>query len=167
MYLAKFFHRPPGDSDRELLFIPGGSPVIIGIHMHAPGEPEREDFLREEFSDIGAAVEVFRRHAAKLVAAGYVETSHTQYTLRHLLPDPQPKPDWQKGLDDLRLAAPSAPLPEQRGPLAPLQGPPAEREPLYLWLAAHHGYAADEDNDQTIRLAEQARDMIAARAPKT
>src|SRR5258707_731196 len=63
MYLAKFFHRPPGDSDRKLLFIPGGSPVIIGIHMHAPGEPEKEDFLREEFSDIGAAVGVFRRHA--------------------------------------------------------------------------------------------------------
>lgn len=168
MYLAKFFHRPPGDSDRELLFIPGETPVIIGIHMHAPGEPEQEDFLREEFSNIGAAVAVFRCHAARLAAAGYVETSHTQYTLRHLLPDPQPKPDWQKGLDDLMLAALSAPLAEQQERLAALRGMPAEREPLYLWLAAHRGYAADEDNDRTIRFAEQARDTIAARrAEKT
>ena len=33
MYLAKFFHRPPGDDDRELLFIAGGDPMIIGIYM--------------------------------------------------------------------------------------------------------------------------------------
>ena len=31
MYLAKFFHRPPGDDDRELLLIPGGDPMVIGI----------------------------------------------------------------------------------------------------------------------------------------
>jgi len=34
MYLAKFFHRAPGDQDKELLFIPGGTPIVIGIHMH-------------------------------------------------------------------------------------------------------------------------------------
>jgi hypothetical protein len=28
MYLAKFFHRLPGDDDRELLLIPGGEPMI-------------------------------------------------------------------------------------------------------------------------------------------
>jgi hypothetical protein len=168
MYLAKFFHRPPGDDDKELLFIPGGQPMIIGIRMHAAGEPEKEDFLREEFSDMRAAVEVFRRHAAKLVAAGYAETTHTGYTLRNLLPDPQPKTDWQTGLDELMLAALSAPLAEQAKHLALLRHTPAEREPLYLWLAAHHGYAADEDNDRTIQFAEQARDTIAARrAAKT
>lgn len=163
MYLAKFFHRPPGDDDRELLFIPGESPMIIGIHMHAAGEPQKEDFLREKFSDIGAAVGVFRRHAAKLLAAGYTETTHTRYTLRNLLPDPQPKTDWQKGLDELMLAALSAPLEEQAKHLAALRHTPAEHEPLYLWLAAHHGYAAEADNEQTIQFAEQARDTIAAR----
>jgi SMI1 / KNR4 family (SUKH-1) len=163
MHLAKFFHRPPGDDDRELLFIPGESPMIVGIHMHAAGEPQKEDFLREKFSDIGAAVGVFRRHAAKLVAAGYTETTHTRYTLRNLLPDPQPKTDWQKGLDELMLAALSAPLEEQAKHLAALRHTPAEREPLYLWLAAHRGYAAEADNDQTIQFAEQARDTIAAR----
>ncbi len=163
MYLAKFFHRSPGDDDRELLFIPGKSPMIVGIYMHAAGEPERDDFLREEFSNIRAAVNIFRRHVAKLVAAGYVETTHTRYTLRNLLPDPQPKPDWQKGLDELMLAGLSAPLEEQAKHLAALRGTPAEHEPLYLWLAAHHGYAADQDNAQTIRFAEQARDTLAAR----
>ena len=163
MYLAKFFHRPPGNDDRELLFIPGESPMIVGIHMHADGEPQKDDFLREEFSNIRAAVGVFRHHVAKLVAAGYTETTHTQYTLRNLLPDPEPKSGWQKGLDDLMLAALSAPLEEQAKHLASLHNTPAEHEPLYLWLAAHHGYAAEADNDQTIRFAKQACDTIAAR----
>ena len=163
MYLAKFFHRPPGDDDRELLFIPGENPMIAGIYMHAAGEPQKDDFLREEFSNIRAAVGVFRHHAAKLVAAGYTETSHTRHTLRSLLPDPQPKPDWQKGLDELMLTALSSPLEEQAKHLVSLHNTPAEHEPLYLWLAAHHGYATEADNEQTIRFAEQARDTIAER----
>lgn len=163
MYLAKFFHRPPGDSDRELLLIPGSDPILLGIHMNWTGEPGTEEYLREEFSSIQAAVSAFRRHASGLVAKGYVETGDTNYTLRKLPPDPRPKPDWQMGLDDLMLTALSAPLPEQARHLASLKGTSAEHEPLYLWLAAHHGYAAEADNDETIRLASQARDTIAAR----
>ena len=163
MYLAKFFHRPPGDDDRELLLMPGGDPVIAGIYMDDDRPPEREDFLREEFSSMKEAAAAYRRHVADLVAAGYVETTHTKYTLRYLLPDPQPKLEWQKGLDDLMLAALSASREIQSGHLAALRGTPAEHEPLYLWLAAHHGYAADGDNAQTIRFAEQARDTLASR----
>jgi hypothetical protein len=110
MYLAKFFHRPPGDDDRELLLMPGGDPVIAGIYMDEGRATKREDFLRKKFSSMKAAAAAYRRHVAELVAAGYVETTHTEYTLRNLLPDPQPKPDWQKGLDDLMIAALSAPL---------------------------------------------------------
>ena len=42
MYLAKFFHRPPGNDDRELLLIPespcGGAdrPLIMGIVLSDP-----------------------------------------------------------------------------------------------------------------------------------
>jgi hypothetical protein len=162
MYLAKFFHRPPGDDDRELLLIPG-SAMVIGIYMVELHEPQRDDFLNEEFSDIREAVAAFRRHAADLAAAGYMETSHTKYTLRKLLPDPKPKPDWQKGLDELMLAALSALLVEQERQLAALQDTPAAREPLYLWLAAHRCFAAGDDNPRTIRLAEQARDAFASR----
>ena len=163
MYLAKFFHRPPGDDDRELLLIPGGDHTVIGIYMDEGREEPRDNFLYEEFSDIVIAVYALHRHAAELIAAGYVETTHTRYTLRNLLPNPQPKPDWQKDLDELMLASLSAPLEEQARQLAALRGTPAEREPLYLWLAAHHSYVADEDNVRTIRLAEQGRDTIAAR----
>jgi len=127
MYLAKFFHRPPGDDGRELLLIPGGDPMVIGIYMDEKRETQRDDFLREEFSDIVTAVAAFRRHAAELVAAGYVETAHTRYTLRHLLPDVHPKPAWQNGLDDLMLAALSAPLDEQSKCLAALRGTAAEQ----------------------------------------
>ena len=34
---GKFFHRPPGDHDRELLFIPGDEPIVMGIYMHEDG----------------------------------------------------------------------------------------------------------------------------------
>lgn len=163
MYLAKFFHRPPGDDDRELLLIPGSDPMVIGIYMDEKRETPRDDFLREEFSDIQTAVAAFRRLAAEQVAAGFVETAHVQYTLRHLLPDVLPKPDWQKGLDELMLAALSAPIDEQAKYLAALKGTAAEHEPLYLWLSAHHGYAADADNAATIRFAEQGYNTLQTR----
>jgi hypothetical protein len=161
MYLAKFFHRPPGDDDRELL--PGGDPMIMGIHMDRTSQPRSDEFLGEEFSDIGVAVATFRRHAGELVSAGDVETTHTRYTLRTLLPDPKAKPEWQKGLDELMLAARSAPLHEQARHLAALENTPAAREPLYLWLAAHHSYATADNGERTIRFAKQARDALTSR----
>src|SRR5438876_9725754 len=148
MHLAKFFHRPPGDDDRELLLIPGADPMVIGIYMGESRPPDDDEFLREQFSGIAEAVSAFRRHAGELAAAGYMETTHTRYTLRNLLPDPKPKSEWQKGLDELMLAALSSPLAEQAQHLAALEGTPAAREPLYLWLAAHRGFAADDDNEQ-------------------
>jgi hypothetical protein len=163
MYLAKFFHRSPGDDDRELLLMPGGNPSIAGIYMDEGRQTQRDDFLSEDFSNMKEAAAAYRRHVAELVAAGYVETTHTNYTLRNLLPDPQPKPQWQKGLDDLMIAALSAPLKEQHKRLTALENTPAAHEPLYLWLAAHRAYAADEDNTKTIRFSEQARDTLASR----
>src|ERR1700688_3899077 len=62
MYLAKFFHRPPGDDDRELLLIPGGDPMIIGFRMRGSVGIQTEDFLREPFSEIGHAIAAYRRH---------------------------------------------------------------------------------------------------------
>jgi len=164
MYLAKFFHRPPGDDDRELLFIPGGEPMIIGIYMDEARPSRRDDFLREEFTDIAKAVAAFRRHARELAAAGYFETTHTKYTLRNLLPNPKAKPEWQKSLDDLVLAALSVPLEQQARYLAALENTEAAGEPLYLWLAAHHSFSSD-DNAQAIRFAEQGRATLVSRRP--
>ncbi|WP_249166428.1 hypothetical protein [Bradyrhizobium sp. JYMT SZCCT0428] len=136
MYLAKFFHRPPGDDDRELLLVLDGDPIILGILMREDLEPGEDQYLRDEFSDMETAVAAFRRHAAELVASGYIETTHTDYTLRNLLPDPEPKPDWQKGLDELMLAALGESLEAQAKLLAALRDTPAADEPLYLLLAA-------------------------------
>ncbi|TFV47342.1 SMI1/KNR4 family protein [Bradyrhizobium niftali] len=167
MYLAKFFHRAPGDDDRELMLVPGSDPMVIGVHMNWKGDPDADEFLRKEFSGIADAAAAFRRHVAKLVAAGYVETDHTNYTLRDLGPNPRAKPDWQKGLDELMILALSAPMAEQAAQLDALKGTPAEHEPLYLWHAARRGYSAGDDAAQTVRLTEQARDtLIARRAAK-
>jgi hypothetical protein len=163
MHLAKFFHRAPGDDDRELILIPGGDPVVIGIHMNWKGDPDANEFLREEFAGMADAAACFRRHVAELVAAGYVETSHTNYTLRDLPTDPDIKPDWQKGLDELMILALAAPMAEQARQLEALRGTPAEHEPLYLWHAARRGYSAGDDATQTVHLAEQARDTLIAR----
>ncbi|WP_028133676.1 SMI1/KNR4 family protein [Bradyrhizobium japonicum] len=162
MYLAKFFHRPPGDDDRELMLIPGSSPMVMGIHMNREDEPGSDQYLREEFPDIADAAAAFRRHVAELVAAGYLETDHTKHSLRDLGPDPQAKPDWQKGLDELMILALSAPRADQAKQLEALKGTPAEHEPLYLWHAARCDYARD-DAVQAVRFAEQARDTIRAR----
>ena len=129
MHLAKFFHRAPGDDDRELMLIPGSEPMVIGIRMNRDDEPGSDQYLREEFPDIAEAAAAFRRHAAELVAHGYVETHHTRYTLRNLLPDPQAKPDWQKGLDELMMLALSGPLAEQAKQLDLLKGTPAGSSP--------------------------------------
>ncbi|MGE9009247.1 SMI1/KNR4 family protein [Leptospira interrogans] len=169
MRLAKFFHRLPGDDDRGLVFHPGEKPTVIGKYMNeAPGARKKDEFLRKEYSRSKTAVATFRRQVAELTAAGYIETTHTDYMLRNLLPDPEPKPDWQKGLDDLMLAALGEPLDVQAKYLAALRDTPAASQPLYLWLAAHHFYADEEDNNQIIALAERGRDTIAAhRAAKT
>jgi hypothetical protein len=156
MYLAKFFHRPPGDDDRELLLVPGGDPMIIGFRMRGSVEIQTEDFLRVPFSEIGNVVAAYRRYAAELVAAGYMETTHTRHTRRNLR-CPEAKLEWQKSLDDLMLAALSASLEDQ-----------AAHEPLYLWLAAHRSFAAADSHEHTIQLAEAARDTLALRrAEKT
>ena len=163
MHLAKFFHRPPGNDDRELMLIPGRDPMVIGIHMNWKGDPDADQFLREEFSNIADAAAAFRRHVTELVAAGHVETTHTNYTLRDLGPDPQAKPDWQKGLDELMILALSAPTAEQAKQLEALKGTPAEHEPLYLWHAARRSHADGDEPAQAVRFAEQARDTICAR----
>lgn len=163
MYLAKFFHRSPGNDDRELLLVPEGDPIVMGIHMNWEAERGSDQYLREDFSSIEDAVSAFRRHVAELLAKGYFETDDTKYTLRKLPPDPRPKPDWQKGLDELMMTALSAPMAEQARQLEALKGTPAEHEPLYLWLAADHGNAANRDPAQAVHFAEQARDTIRAR----
>ncbi|MGY8633046.1 SMI1/KNR4 family protein [Bradyrhizobium sp. 14AA] len=163
MHLAKFFHRAPGDDDRELMLIPGSDPMVIGVHMNWRGDPDADEFLRETFSGIADAAAAFRRRAADLVAAGYVETIHTNYTLRDLPPDPEVKPYWQKGLDELMILALAAPMAEQARQLDALKGTPAEHEPLYLWHAARRDYAARDSAAQAVRLAEQARDTLVAR----
>ena len=53
------------------------------------------------------------------------------------------------------LAALGEPLDVQAKYLAALRDTPAASQPLYLWLAAHHFYAADQDNNQIIALAER------------
>jgi hypothetical protein len=165
MYLAKFFHRAPGDDDRELLMaFSSDSPILMGIRMNEDGD----QFLREEFSGGKEGVAAFRRLAEEWRQAGYTETTHTDYTVRNLLPDPAPKPQWQRDLDDLMLSALVDNLAVQGERLAALRAPPIEREPLYLWLATHHRYYVDVKDPEAevapcLALAEAARDAFASR----
>jgi hypothetical protein len=158
MYLAKFFHRAPGGDDRGLLLCLGGDPCLIGIKIASD-----DHYFREDFSDMETAVSAFRRAADELQQQGFVETDHTKYTTRSLLPDPQPKPDWQKRLDDLMLSALGGSLDEQAIRLAALDIAPANREPLYLWLAAHHQNAVNARDPKAIKFAQAAADALASR----
>lgn len=159
MYLAKFFHRPPGDDDRELLLCAGSEPCILGIRM----VPDGDQFLREVFSDMATAVSAYRRFAEEWREAGFIETDHTRYTLRSLLPDPQPKPQWQRDLDEAMLSALGDSLDAQRQRLARLDAAPANREPLYLWLFAHQQFARDAADPIALDLAQAASDAMVSR----
>src|SRR5215469_5338422 len=164
MYLAKFFHRAPGNDDRELLLIfesGGADPhVLMGFVMGGPSEPH----LRREFITASDAVAAFRRAAEQLREEGYVETAHTQYQLRALPSDPRRKPAWQQGLDELLLCAIIDDPATQSALIAKLAATPAAQEPLYLWLAARHEFAtAPNGHARTLARAENARDTLGAR----
>jgi hypothetical protein len=158
VYLAKFFHRAPGDDDRELLLCPDGEPCLIGIKL-----PSGDHCFRDDYSDMAIAVYAFRREAEELRQQGYVETDHTRYTLRDLMPDPQPKSGWQRGLDDLMLSALGESLDAQAARITALDTPPVNREPLYLWLAAHHQNAVNARDPKALSLAQAAADALASR----
>jgi hypothetical protein len=168
MHLAKFFHRPPGTDDRELLLILGGScgeshtsgHCFLGFVMDGRIEPT----MRRDFASVREAVAAFRRAAEELRDAGYVETADTKYTLRSLPPAPKPKPAWQQGLDELLLSAVIDDLATQATLIAKLATTPAVREPLYLWLAARHAVERAPTAAATVLArAETARDALGAR----
>jgi hypothetical protein len=175
MYLAKFFHRPPGKDDRELLLIldRGGSEnhssdrvsdhtahTFLGFVMDGRIEP----YVRRDFAAAREAVATFRRAAEELREAGYVETAETKYSLRRLPPGHKPKPAWQQGLDELLLSAIVDDTATQATLIAKLAPTPAIREPIYLWLAARHGFAtAPKRHGRALALAENTRDAFGAR----
>jgi len=164
MYLAKFFHRPPGNDDRELLLIldssSGDGHSLLGFNMGGPNEP----YLREDFSSARAAISALRREAEGLRRCGYGETADTRYTLRALAPNPRPKPAWQQGLDELLLCALLDDAASQSALMHKLAGAPAAQEPLYLWIAARYGFATKPDDHTTaLAQAENARDALGAR----
>jgi hypothetical protein len=165
MYLAKFFHRPPGNDDRELLLIPespcGGAdrPLIMGIVLSDPDH----NFIHKECPSMADAHRAFRAAARDLRRDGYVETAHTDYTLRNLLPDPAAKPDWQRALDELLLALFGEDEKAQARLIKELDGTRATKEPLYLWIAAYHAAAAQLlGTARLLARAEQALNIFSA-----
>ena len=166
MYLAKFFHRPPGNDDRELLLIPesrcgeDNRPVIMGIVLADPDQK----FMHKDYPSLADANRAFRAAARELGRGGYVETAHTDYTLRNLLPDPAAKPDWQRSLDELLLALFAEDGKAQARLIKELAGTPAVEEPLYLWIAAYRAAAAQSlDADRLIDQTKTALDAYASR----
>jgi SMI1/KNR4 family protein SUKH-1 len=165
MYLAKFFHRLPGDDDRELLLMPespcggGDRPIVMGIVLSDPDK----NFMHKEYPSMADANRAFRAAARELRRDGYVETAHTDYTLRNLLPDPAAKPDWQRALDELLLVVFAEDRDAQARLIKQLDGTRAAREPLYLWIAAHHAAAARTlGTARLLNQAEQALNIFAA-----
>ena len=160
MYLAKFFHRLPGNDDRELLLMPespcgdGDRPVVMGIKL---SDPDR-NFIHKEYPNMADANRAFRAAVRELRRDGYVETAHTDYTLRNLLPDPAAKPDWQRALDELLLVLFAEDREAQTRLIKQLDGTRAAEEPLYHWIATYHAAAARSVG--TARLLDQAEQAL-------
>jgi hypothetical protein len=163
MYLARFFHRPPGDDDRLLLLALdgggyGGDDILMGIHMKPFDMSTSGEFLREEFAETADAIRALRRHAEELRAAGFIETHHINYTLRTLLPDVSPKPDWQLALDEAFMRRYDASDEDFAAQLAALAGTAAVEQPMYYLLVAERDGATGQPEDR--RHAEQAHDRL-------
>jgi hypothetical protein len=164
MYLAKFFHRPPGNDDREMLLILdsscGDGHVLMGFIMDGRSEP----YLRHDFTGTREAIAALRRATEELRREGYFETADTQYMLRTLPAHPKPKPAWQQGLDELMLCALLDDTVSQSALIHKLGATSAAQEPLYLWLAARYGFANTPKNlAGALARAENARDTLGAR----
>lgn len=169
MYLAKFFHKQPGDDDR-LLLLAYDTDILMGIYLREvdrsgfdwknydktkdslPGE-----FLREEFENTRQSIAAFRREAEKLRQADYIETHHTQYTLRNLKGDFTPKPDWQKAIDEAIMSVLADEQAGQSDQIREMENTPAADEPIAAWLRACHASAAD--SPEILTLTKAARDI--------
>ncbi|TWS99887.1 SMI1/KNR4 family protein [Reyranella sp. CPCC 100927] len=173
MYFAKFLHKPPGDDDR-LVLLALGSDTLMGIYLKEvdylafdwskplpPGANLPGEFLRQAFDTASQSIAAFRHEVERLRAAGYVETHHTDYTLRDLGGDFTPKPAWQRLLDDAMMASFADPVDVQANRLAALAETPAADEPMALWLAARHAGAIKSSD--ALERAERARDTLVQR----
>ena len=169
MYLAKFFHRPPGDDDRELLLILdsscGDGHALMSFIMDGRSEP----YLRNDYAGAREAVAALRRAAEALRRDGYVETADTNYMRRALPSHPKAKPAWQQGIDELLLCTLLDDALSQAALIHKLAGTPAAQEPVYLWLVARRAFSVrPNDTDGALARTENARDTLGARrASKT
>ncbi len=152
MHLAKFFHLPSEDRLLHLSVDWAGRWSLAGTVLKT-GAP----FVDERYGDGLTAVGDFLAAAATLRAHGFVETADTNYTLRKLPPDPEPKLGWRIALEDavaLALVSDDASLGTR---LAVLAAAAPRDEPLHLWVAASHHFATLRDADGALRLANEAR----------
>jgi hypothetical protein len=126
----------------------------MGIVLSNPDK----SFIHREYPSMADANRAFRAAARDLRRDGYVETAHTDYRLRNLLPDPAAKPDWQRALDELLLVLLAEDRESQARLIKQLDGTRAAQEPLYLWIATYHAAAAR--SLRTARLLDQAEQAL-------
>jgi hypothetical protein len=133
MYLAKYFHRSAGEADQRVLLCKDGGVLCTIRGRLVKGE---EHASRENFKTVSDLVRGFRSQVATLKADGYFETIQVDYKLSKLPGNPEPKPDWQMGVDEMYLCVLVADLAAAEGWLRKLKVTPAQNEPLFLYLAS-------------------------------
>ena len=165
MYLTKFFHRPPGNDDRELLLIPespcggGDRPLIMGIVLSDPDH----NFIHKE---CGAWPTPTGRSAPPpetCVATAMWRpcTPTTRCATCCLIPPPSPTGSARSTSCCSRSLAR---VEEAKARLIKeLDGTRAAQEPLYLWIAAYHAAAAQlRGTARLLARAEQALNIFSA-----
>jgi tetratricopeptide (TPR) repeat protein len=153
MYLAKFFRFRDGRTDREVMLILTGRPMVLGIEL----DPARTEFVRTTHDDDRAAVEAFRTICRELAAGGGIETEDVDYTLGSIPPGSGPKADWKKTLDDLFLSWRAGNLEARWPDIEAVLAGPVRGEPFALMLAAYrHLLLPAPDYRQGLDFAEAA-----------
>lgn len=159
--LIKYFHRPGGDPDRRIDLILDGAcdptPTVMGFTVGG----DNDTILRHDCVSPATALGTYREIAQGWGAEGFAEIVPINYWQWKLPPEPQPKPDWQRALDELALDVLVTNATRASAVVSALAATPAATEPLYLWFAGIERLEAAGDAAAALSLAGRARDEYA------
>lgn len=160
----KYFRHPAAESNRRLSLILNSScdpaPTVIGAAWDGG---ENATLFRHDCDSAGVGLTTYRHSMQAWLADGFAEVVPLNYWHGALPPEPQPKPDWQRALDELAVDVLAAGATPASDGITALVATPAATEPLYLWLAGIEKLEAHGDAAAALALANQAREEYAKR----
>jgi hypothetical protein len=160
----KYFRHSVSETNRRLSLILDSScdptPTVIGAAWDGGDNPT---LFRHDCGAAAVGLTTYRHSAQAWLSDGFAEVVPLNYWHGALPSEPQPKPDWQRALDELAVDVLAVGATPSSDGTAALAATPAATEPLYLWLAGIEKLEAHGDAPAALAFAVQAREEYAKR----